>query len=257
VVLLDIAMEKFYRQKIEGLDLTGWDYDARLGQLEMSIRNVLVGQDFDRLISAYEFFRKANGDSGLTRWTPEWAKVMDAALESVSLAMEYHMDDLCQLVQHPADVIGEQAECDQAYIMNFGEEVVRGHSMFAVSRMLSESRPGVREAAGRSPWDVAALGSPQLASYAGEVTVTELADIQGGDYSAAPVVILSARWAVLKTSRPASPPCSPSPVDLLSHIAIRARQTGVLLAAMPDPGGWEALSPEPARASRSKSSARR
>mmetsp|Transcript_7326 Transcript_7326/g.32321 ORF Transcript_7326/g.32321 Transcript_7326/m.32321 type:complete len:1089 (+) Transcript_7326:185-3451(+) len=242
VVLLDIAMEKFYRQKIEGLDLTGWDYDARLGQLEMSIRNVLVGQDFDRLISAYEFFRKANGDSGLTRWTPEWAKVMDAALESVSLAMEYHMDDLCQLVQHPADVIGEQADCDQAYIMNFGEEVVRGHSMFAVSRMLSESRPGVREAAGRSPWDVAALGSPQLASYAGEVTVTELADIQGGDYSAAPVVILSARLGGLEDIPPGvTAVLTSAPVDLLSHIAIRARQTGVLLAAMPDPAGWEAL----------------
>ena len=243
VVLLDIAMEKFYRQKIEGLDLTGWDYDARLGQLEMSIRNVLVGQDFDRLVTAYDFFRKANGgENGLTRWSPEWAKVMDAALESVSLAMEHHMDQLCELVQHPADVIGEQAQCDPAYITNFGEEVVRGHSMFAVSRMLSESRPGVRQAAGRSPWDVAALGSPQLASYAGVVTVTELADVQGVDYSAAPVVILSAKLGGLEDIPPGvAAVLTAAPVDLLSHIAIRARQTGVLLAAMPDPAGWEAL----------------
>ena len=243
VVLLDIAMEKFYRQKIEGLDLTEWDYDARLGQLEMSIRNVLVGQDFDRLVTAYDFFRKANGgENGLTRWSPEWAKVMDAALESVSLAMEHHMDQLCELVQHPADVIGEQAECDPAYITNFGEEVVRGHSMFAVSRMLSESRPGVRQAAGRSPWDVAALGSPQLASYAGVVTVTELADVQGVDYSAAPVVILSAKLGGLEDIPPGvAAVLTAAPVDLLSHIAIRARQTGVLLAAMPDPAGWEAL----------------
>jgi alpha-glucan,water dikinase len=32
-----------------------------------------------------------------------------------------------------------------------------------------------------------------------------------------------------------------APVDLLSHIAIRCRQSGVLLAAMTDSGGWAEL----------------
>ena len=74
------------------------------------------------------------------------------------------------------------------------------------------------------------------------MTVTELADIQGGDYSAAPVVILSARLGGLEDIPPGvTAVLTSAPVDLLSHIAIRARQTGVLLAAMPDPAGWEAL----------------
>ena len=81
---------------------------------------------------------------------------MDAALESVSLAMEHHMDQFCELVQYPADVIGMQAECDDQYILNFGEECVRGHSMFAVSRMLGETRPTVRQAAERKVRDAKA-----------------------------------------------------------------------------------------------------
>lgn len=242
VVLLDIAMEKFYRNKIEGLAVAGMTPDERLGQLEMSIRNVMVGQDFDRMGAAFAFFQKANGDCGLQRWGPEWSKVMDAALESVSLAMEYHMDQLCELSQYPADVIGMQAECDEQYILNFGEEVVRGHSMFAVSKMLGETRATVRQAAGRSPWDVAALGKPELSLHAGKITVVALEDIQGMDYSDDPVVVLSARLGGLEDIPPGvTAVLTASPVDLLSHIAIRARQTGVLLAAMPDPGGWADL----------------
>ena len=70
VVLLDIAMEKFFRNKIEGLSVAGMTPDERLGQLEFTIRNVMVGQDFDRMAAAFEFFRKVNGDCGLQRWGP-------------------------------------------------------------------------------------------------------------------------------------------------------------------------------------------
>jgi hypothetical protein len=62
------------------------------------------------------------------------------------------------------------------------------------------------------------------------------------DYSADPIVVLSARLGGLEDIPPGVVAVlTASPVDLLSHIAIRARQTGVLLAAMPDPGGWAEL----------------
>jgi hypothetical protein len=51
----------------------------------------------------------------------EWAQVMDAALDTVSLAMEHHMDAFCQFAQKPANVIAAKAECDPQYIINFGE----------------------------------------------------------------------------------------------------------------------------------------
>ena len=243
VCLLDIAMDKFYRNKIEGYPVAGLTADERLGMLEFAVRNVCVGGDFDKMQAALAFFQKANGaESGHERWTPEWALAMDAALESVSLAMEHHMDQFCELAQYPADVIGMQAECDDQYILNFGEECVRGHSMFAVSKLLGDARPAVRTAAGRSPWEIASLGKPEISLHAGTVTVVPLADIQGMDYSEAPVVVLSAKLGGLEDIPSGVVAVfTASPVDLLSHIAIRARQMGVLLAAMPDPGGWAEL----------------
>ncbi len=243
VVLLDIAMEKFYRQKIEAMVTANMSPDEKLGMLEMACRNACVGQDFDRMQTALAFFQKANGDaSGLTRWSKEWAVVMDAALESVSLAMEWSMDEMCKIIQGPATMIGQCAECDPAYIQNFGEEIVRGHSMFAVSKLLGEVRGSIREAAGRSPWIIVSVGKPELSLHAGKVTVTALADIQGQDMSRTPSVIMSAKLGGLEDIPPGvTAVLTAAPVDLLSHIAIRARQMGVLLACMPDSGGWAEL----------------
>ena len=224
--------------------MAGLTADERLGMLEFAVRNVCVGGDFDKMQAALAFFQKANGaESGHERWTPEWALAMDAALESVSLAMEHHMDQLCELAQYPADVIGMQAECDDQYILKLRRGVrarplhVRGVQTFG------DARPAVRHRRraarlGTSP----SLGKPEISLHAGTVTVVSLADIQGMDYSEAPVVVLSAKLGGLEDIPSGVVAVfTASPVDLLSHIAIRARQMGVLLAAMPDPGGWAEL----------------
>ena len=246
VVLLDIAMEKFYRQRIEAMNTAGMTADDKLGGLEAAVRNVCVGGDFDRMQMALEFLRKANGpeeaSGGLVRWSAEWGKAMDAALDNVALAMEHHMDELCSYAQRAAYPIGLNAEIDFAYLDNFGEEVVRGHSMFAVSKMIGEVRDEIRAAAGRSPWLIVSNGSPEISLHAGIVQVVPLADIQGQDFSSNPIVALTAKLGGLEDIPPGvTAVITASPVDLLSHIAIRARQMNVLLAAMPDPGGWAEL----------------
>ena len=147
VCLLDIAMDKFYRNKIEGYPVAGLTADERLGMLEFAVRNVCVGGDFDKMQAALAFFQKANGaESGHERWTPEWALAMDAALESVSLAMEHHMDQFCELAQYPADVIGMQAECDDQYILNFGEEACAATPCSRCPNFWATRVPAVRTA---------------------------------------------------------------------------------------------------------------
>ena len=44
------------------MDLAAMSDDDKLGVLEMSVRNVCVGGDFDRMQSALAFFQKINGD---------------------------------------------------------------------------------------------------------------------------------------------------------------------------------------------------
>ena len=43
---------------------------------------------------------------------------------------------------------------DEAYILNFGEESVRGHPLFYLSMVMQYLLPMLRSAAGLSPWQV-------------------------------------------------------------------------------------------------------
>ena len=119
----------------------------------------------------------------------------------------------------------------------------RALRMFAVSKMLGETRPTVRQAAGRSPWDIAAMGKPEISLHAGKVTVVSrrghpghglqrrLRRRQG----------LSARLGGLEDiPRAWSRRLTASPVDLLStHRHPRAPNTS---SARGVPvGGWAVL----------------
>ena len=153
---------------------------------------------------------------------------MDAALDNVAWPWSTTWTSCAPTRSARCTAIGLNAEADFAYLDNFGEEVVRGHSMFAVSKMIGEVRGGFA-AAGRSPWLIVSNGSPEISLHAGIVQVVPLADIQGQDYSSNPIVALTAKLGGLEDIPPESPPViTASPVDLLSHIAIRARQMKVL-----------------------------
>jgi alpha-glucan,water dikinase len=58
------------------------------------------------------------------------------------------------LLQRHAEALGQRAKVDKAYIMNFGEEVVRGQPVFVLSGLLQDLERHLREAAGAGPWQV-------------------------------------------------------------------------------------------------------
>ena len=51
---------------------------------------------------------------------------------------------------------GQLPPLSQAYISNFGEEVVRGQPLFVLSTLLRWLAPQLRESAGISSWQVQA-----------------------------------------------------------------------------------------------------
>lgn len=48
----------------------------------------------------------------------------------------------------------EACKLDPKYIVNFGEEVVRGQPVFVLSLLLQKLEPMLRSAAGVAPWQV-------------------------------------------------------------------------------------------------------
>ena len=153
-------------------------------------------------------------------------------------------------VQVPGETIGRAAGVDEAYLANFGEEVVRGHPMFVCSRLVQRLEGVLRECAGVGPWTSVSLGSgngvaegalltSELATLQGAAGATAVAEASGGTGG---VVLLSEGLDGLEDVPPGVVAVlSRSSVDLLRHVALRARQSGALLACCADEGAWGAL----------------
>ena len=243
VVMLDATLEKFFRTKVESIDRGSMSADDLLGLLELSLKNATLTQDSPKLQTALNFLRAAMGEGSGARWSEPWSKTMDAALDFCALAMEHDMDFLCAATQSAANVIASKStKTDPKYLINFGEENVRSHVVFVVSQLISSLRPKVRAAAGRSPWLIASVGGASLATYAGMAKIQTLSEIQGEDFSSSPMVCFTEKLGGLEDI-PAGVKAviTKSPVDLLSHIAIRARNTSVLLASVADDALWASV----------------
>lgn len=62
--------------------------------------------------------------------------------------------------QPHAEAFGAACNIDSAYILNFGEEVVRGQPVFVLSGLLQDLEKALRSAAGAGPWQVGVEFSP-------------------------------------------------------------------------------------------------
>ena len=240
VVMLDATLEKFFRTKVEACDYGQMSSDDVLSLLELSLVNVALTNESPRISTALKFVQSAMGGE---RWSKSWSETMDAALDFCALAMEADMDFLCRATQNAADVIASKStKTDPKYLINFGEENVRSHSLFVVSQLISRLRPIVRAAAGRSPWQIVSVGDASLEAFAGTAKIATLSDIQGEDFSSEPMVCITETLGGLEDI-PAGVRAvvTRAPVDLLSHIAIRARNTNVLLASVADDALWASV----------------
>ena len=240
VVMLDATLEKFFRTKAEAVNHGDMSADDLLSLLELALTNVALTDESPRIASALRFVQTAMSDAHGERWSTHWSQAMDAALDFCAIAMERDMDFFCASTQAAANVIASSStKADPKYLVNFGEENVRSHSLFVVSQLISTLRPVVRKSAGRSPWQIVSVGDAGLEAFAGVAVEQTLSEIQGEDFTATPTVCLTETLGGLEDI-PAGVTAviTKSPVDLLSHIAIRARNTNVLLASVADDELW-------------------
>jgi alpha-glucan, water dikinase len=242
IVLLDIALESFFRTKVDGTDLSVMSRDDRANFLDIALSSGAIAAGSEELGAAMATWKRLiGGDCGVEKWGNDWALAADAALENIALAVACVLDDVCRLVQRPANIIGKAVKADKAYLINFGEEVVRGHALFPVSSILASLQPEVRAIAGLSPWQLISQGGPKVA---GKVMVKNLSTMQGeaaGNGKAGVIVLSDELGGLEDVPTGVVAVLTKTPVDLLSHIAIRARNHGVMLASCADESDWNAL----------------
>lgn len=225
IVRLDVALEEFLRTTIEGTlqEHRGTNEWARL--LHIVLRNLAswAGELDEVARCAAYWSRILEGNVDATRQR----LIVTSALEVTESIVARRMDELDRLLQPKAEYLGTAFNAPGWAVDLFSEEVGRGRLDFIVAALARKLRESIAPAAGQSPWQVISRGR---GSSTGVIRkVHSLRD---------PLVLRSAEAVIALCDSVAgneevpatvSAIVSSSSVDVLSHLAIRARNAGVLL----------------------------
>ncbi|BBN15806.1 hypothetical protein MPTK1_7g01010 [Marchantia polymorpha subsp. ruderalis] len=172
------------------------------------------------------------------RWTQEWALLALAAVDRISQALQGYVDSMYQFVQPQAETLGKLCGIETSYIYAFGEEVVRGQSIFNLSNLVQKLQPMLRATACVGSWQIA---SHQALARGTVMVLPSLASIQGHVFPSSRVVIIDSIGGLEDIPVGVTAVLSSSTTDILSHVSIRARNNKVLLASCSDSEEFETM----------------
>jgi alpha-glucan,water dikinase len=243
VLLLDIALDEYLRLCVERADKAAMAPDDLWALAQLVLDNAAIAAESKALVAAGDLWRRAGAAPG--RWeSREWGLQALAAADHAALCLSAYADGLTELVQPHAARFGADAGVDPLYVANFGEEVVRGLPAFVLAPLLRHLGAPLRASAGVGAWSVVARprGGDGAAAAGRVAAMEDLSGVQGADM-AEPTVIIAQRLSG-NEDIPAGVTAviTGSATDVLSHVAIRARAQGVLLATCFDPDELARLS---------------
>jgi alpha-glucan, water dikinase len=232
LLYLDLSLSDQVRAAVEGLPSDALELEPLSDLVDAVAHHVAFGSESEELPLVARHWRRLGGSGplrGRDRALHAWA-----VIDRMTRALGAEASATLEMLGSKADELGRALGVDAWTVPVFGEEVVRGSPLFAMSRLLGALGPLLRREAALGAWQ---LGSPGVA-VGSVVVVDDLRAVQGDTYSV-PTVILARSVhgdeeipaevrAVLTLDSP----------DLLSHVAVRARNAGVLLASCHDPAVW-------------------
>ncbi len=233
-LFLDLSLEESLRGAIEKQELSKLDRE-RLAALTASVLGSLtVATDEAELKLVAAHWRTV---LSLPRDGREWALHARSVTDRAGRWLQGSTDALYRALQPKADYLGEAFGVAKWAVSLFSEEVVRGGPTFPLSLLLRHLDPLLRKEAGLGGWQII---SP--ATAVGRLRPVEsLLAVQAENFPEPTVLVAdhvggneeipAGVTAVLTLDAP----------DLVSHVAVRARNAGVLFATCFDPDRYAQL----------------
>jgi alpha-glucan, water dikinase len=223
LLFLDLALEECLRSGVEQHNLSQLPCAKLVDLIQATLRNLQLTVDAAEMAIcaghwAELLSRKQEGR--------EWALHARSVTDRVGRWLQEFTREVYQRLQPNAEALGAALGVEAWTVPLFSEEVIRGGPAFTLSLLLRPLDRLLREAAGLGGWQVI---SPARAS--GRVRpVKRLLDVQNERFTEPTVLVVeevsgdeeipAGVRAVLTSDAP----------DLVSHVAVRARNAGVLFA---------------------------
>lgn len=229
LMYLDLGLEDLLRSVVERNLGEQLSLDELLEWTQLALRNLVCVRKSDELWLCLGHLKRL---LKLPRGGHDWALHAQAVLERVRRELIHLTDADGRLLQPIAEYLGQAFGAATWSIQTFSEEVVRGRFEFAVSALLRKLDELLRQIAGVGHWQVVSRGSGRVDGIV--QSFAALSEVQGRRFESNTVLVVGRVSGEEDVPSGVVAVLTDSPVDLMAHAAVRARNAGVLLAT-----GWD------------------
>jgi alpha-glucan,water dikinase len=222
LLFLDLALEELFRRTLEGQSISRLDRDEAAAQLGLALQNLALSVEDEELsVCTCQWETLAVS----SRENSEWILQAKSVVERIGRIIVRLVTQIYERLQPQADFLGAACGVEKWTAQLFTAEIIRGGSLFIVDILLRQLDTLLRVAAGLGGWRVISA-----ANATGRIAVaSSLAATQ--ERFGQPAILLadsiSGNEDIPEGVRAL---ISLDSIDLVSHIAVRARNAGVLLA---------------------------
>ena len=234
LLFLDIALENFARNVVEGKLAEGLGRDELVDLAEGMLQIMDLSSEDEELRACLRHWRRL---ASTERFSGDWALHADSVVERIHRLIGSIIDRCYHLLQPKAEFLGKAFKAETWAITVFGEEVVRGMPAFALSMVLQKLNPLLRKAAELGDWQIISPG--QAEGYV--LSTDSLKSIEGSSLDSGTVVVTDKVAGDEDIPTNISAIITPDSTDVLAHVAIRARNAGILFAVCYNAGKIESL----------------
>lgn len=228
ILFLDLALEEALRSAIERQNLSQFDRDRLVELFQFALRNLTLSIGSAELAHCAEHWATL---AARPRDGQDWALHAKSIADRTARWIQSFTGELYERLQPRADFLGGALRVEPWSVAAFSEEVIRGGPVFATALLLRHLDPILREAAGLGDWQVISPGRA-----VGRIHVVDrLLDVQGETFPEATVLVAAAVTGAEEIARGVTAVLTPDTPDLVSHVAVRARNAGVLFATCFEP----------------------
>ena len=227
LLFLDLALEDFFRAVVE----KNLDPKLNLNQLEeltlTSLENLCISTPDEEFESCLAYWKRLEKMPRSAKLRPFQAK---AVVDRLQRGLGNFIDRYHQLLQPKAESLGKAFHAASWSVSLFAEEVVRGRPAFVLSVLLRKLDTLLRKSAHLGNWQVISLSSGTGVIE----TVSHLKSIQGRSFTSPAVIVADNIEGNEEIPEGVIALITPASVDVLSHLAVRARNAHILFAVCYD-----------------------
>jgi alpha-glucan, water dikinase len=235
LIYLDLALEQLLRGLVERNIHVTLSGEQLSDLITCVLENVTLSHEDPELTVCTRHWERLQS---LARFSAEWALHAKSVVDRMSRSLSAWIDLLYQLLQPKAEYLGNGFHAEAWTIKLFSEEVVRGSSLgFVLSILLRHLDPMLRQAARIGAWQIVSRGQGR-----GRVEVVHsLRSIQRSHFETPTVLIADEVMGDEDIPQNITAVIAPDVTDIVSHVAVRARNANLLFASCHDPALFEGL----------------